>query len=425
MALIEAFVRNPVKVAVGVLLVLLFGLIALVRMPMQLAPEVQRPVISIATHWPGASPQEIEREIIQEQEDPLQGVEGVTKMSAECSDSRGVITLEFEVGTNLSEALLNVDSRLRQVPEYPEEADEPVITTSSLSGRFMAHFILRPRAASLEEIAALLNRPENADLRQLLGPVGRAQNAALAAQRLLLLVQQHPEIEPRVQELLPPELDAFRFREFAEDNIEARFERVPGVAGSNVFGGREREMQVVVDPQRLAARALTIMDLRRALRQENRDVSAGDVREGKRRYVIRTLGRFSTEQQVAEVIVAHGDDGTPIYVRDVADVRLGYKKPLGIVRYYGTECLTIGCNRRVGANVLDTMARIRQIAAELNRGVLKERGLELVQMFDESDYVYSAIALVNWNIVIGGILTVAVLLMFLRSGRTTIVIALA
>ena len=188
MALIEAFVRNPVKVAVGVLLVLLFGLIAMVRMPMQLAPEVQRPVISIETNWPGASPQEIEREIIQEQEDPLQGVEGVTKMSAECSDSRGLITLEFEVGTNLSEALLNVDSRLRQVPEYPEEADEPVITCSSFSGQFMAHFILRPRAASLEEIAALLNRPENADLRQLLGPVGRAQNAALAAQRLLLLV---------------------------------------------------------------------------------------------------------------------------------------------------------------------------------------------------------------------------------------------
>ena len=107
MALIEAFVRNPVKVAVGVLLVLLFGLIALVRMPMQLAPEVQRPVISIATHWPGASPQEIEREIIPEQEDPLQGVEGVTKMSAQCSDSRGVITLEFEVGTNTVDVLID------------------------------------------------------------------------------------------------------------------------------------------------------------------------------------------------------------------------------------------------------------------------------------------------------------------------------
>jgi len=425
MALIEAFVRNPVKVAVGVLLVLLFGLIALLRMPMQLAPEVQHPKISIETRWPGASPQEIEREIIQQQEDPLQGVEGVTKMSAECSDSRGAITLEFAVGTNMSEALLRVDSRLRQVPEYPEEADEPVITTSSSSDQFMALFILRPRTASLAEIAAFLSRPQNVDLRQLLEPVERAQNAALAAYRLRKLVEQHPEIEERVEELLPPNLQVFKFREFAEDFIEARFQRVPGVADANVFGGREREMQVIVDPQRLAAHGLTMMDLRRALRQENRDVSAGDLREGKRRYVVRTLGRFSTEQQVAEVIVAHGDDGAPLQVRDVADVRLGYKKPPGIVRNFGTECLTVGCRRKVGANVLDTMERIRQIAAELNRGVLKERGLELVLMYDESDYVYSAIGLVDWNMVIGGLLTVAVLLVFLRSGRSTIVIALA
>ena len=153
MQLIEAFVNNPVKVAVGVLLVALFGFIALWRMPMQLTPEVEIPTISIRTRWPGASPGEVEREIIQEQEEQLQCVEGVTKMSAECSDSVGRIRLEFTVGTDLSEALLKVNSRLQQVPEYPEDADEPVISTSDSNSRPIAYFILRPWVASSEQVA--------------------------------------------------------------------------------------------------------------------------------------------------------------------------------------------------------------------------------------------------------------------------------
>ncbi len=101
MSLIEFFVKNPAKVTVGVLLLALFGSVALTRMPMQLTPEVQTPTITVETRWPGASPQEVEQEIVIEQEEQLKGVEGVTKMSSESSDSVGRITLEFLVGTNM------------------------------------------------------------------------------------------------------------------------------------------------------------------------------------------------------------------------------------------------------------------------------------------------------------------------------------
>ena len=131
MQLIESIIHNPVKVTVGILLVVLFGLVALDRMPMQLTPEVQRPTISVETNWPGASPQEVEREVVLEQEEQLKSVEGVVKLSSESSDSKGTITLEFQVGTNMDEALLKVNSRLQQVPEYPEDADQPVISTSN------------------------------------------------------------------------------------------------------------------------------------------------------------------------------------------------------------------------------------------------------------------------------------------------------
>ena len=425
MALIEAFTRNPVKVAVGVLLTVLFGLVALLRMPVQLTPEVETPIISIETSWPGASPEEVEREIVQEQEEQLQSVEGVTKMTSECGDSQGYITLEFQVGTDLSQALVRVNSRLQQVAEYPADAKEPVITTASSSAfTFIALFVLRARTPSHEQIAAFLAREENCDLREALRPVHAAQNSQLAAYRLRNLVGQRPEIERRVQELLPPKIEIHAFREFAEDMIEARFERVPGVGSSNVFGGREQEMRVVMDAQRLSAHGLIIADVRRALREQNRDVSAGDLASGHRRYIIRTLSRFRSEEDVANVIVGCGRDGAPTYLRDVAEVRLGYKKPTYAVRNFAEPCLTVGVHRQTGANVLDTTARIREIAAELNRGLLHARGLELVSMWDESEYIYSALWLVNQDIIVGGLLTVAALLLFLRNWRTTIVIGL-
>src|SRR5687768_8741061 len=108
MQLIEAFIHNPVKVAVGVILVAMFGIIALAGMPMQLTPDVQTPTVTIETRWPGSSPQEVEREIVHEQEEQLKSVEGVTKMSSESADSLGRITLEFPVGSEMSEILLKV-----------------------------------------------------------------------------------------------------------------------------------------------------------------------------------------------------------------------------------------------------------------------------------------------------------------------------
>ena len=191
MQLIEAFIRNPVKVAVGVLIVALFGSIALDRMPMQLTPEVQIPTITIETRWPGAAPQEVEREIIQEQEEFLQSVEGVTKMSAVCNDSVGTVTLEFTVGTDLSEALLKVNARLQQVPEYPEEADEPVISTSDPRANAIAWFILRPRVGSPEEIRGVIR--QHPDLADLLEPALRAHNVGLRAQRLKAVAEEHQQ----------------------------------------------------------------------------------------------------------------------------------------------------------------------------------------------------------------------------------------
>ncbi|MCA9066276.1 MAG: efflux RND transporter permease subunit, partial [Planctomycetaceae bacterium] len=142
MSIGDQIVRSPVKVSVGVLLLCLFGTVSVYRMPMQLTPEVQTPTITVTTMWPGASPQEIEREIIVEQEEQLKSVENLQKLNSESSDSTGTVTLEFRVGTDMSKAVVDVIGRLEQVREYPENVDKPVIATANASDRPIAWFIL-------------------------------------------------------------------------------------------------------------------------------------------------------------------------------------------------------------------------------------------------------------------------------------------
>ncbi len=368
MNLIQSAIRYPVTTTVGVLFIVLFGVVALLRLPIQLTPDVMKEEITVDTRWNGASSHEIEREIIDEQEEQLKGVEGLERMFSESSFGNGKIILRFPAGTNTDASLLLVSNRLNQVKEYPIETDEPVLSSADSAGSAIGWFIFE----------AFDNNPVPID----------------------------------------------SMYDFAEDVIKARFERVSGVAASNVYGGREREMQVLVDPAKLAARSLTWLDLARALDQENRDFSGGDFDEGKRTYVVRTVGEYKTPSDIEAVILARRN-GSPVYVRDVASVKLDYKDPTNIVRQSGRPCIAVNVIRQSGANVLEIMDGLREAVRELNEGRLNPRGFKLYQVYDETDYIYSSLSLVQQNLVVGSMLAIMVLYLFLRTGSTTLVIGLA
>ena len=368
MNLVHSAIRYPVSTAVGVLLVVLFGIVALLKLPVQLAPDVEKHEVTVDTVWPGGSPHEVEREIIDEQEEQLKGVEGLEKMFSESSYGQGKVILRFPTGTNTDTALLQVSNRLNQVKEYPLEADEPVISSADTRGAAMAWFILD----------TLEGNPVNIET----------------------------------------------MRDFAEDIIKARFERVQGVAASNVYGGRERELRVTVDPAKLASRALTIMDLARALDQENRDYSAGDFDEGKRSYVVRTVGEYLNPQDVENVIIARRD-GASVYVRDVATAHIDYKDPTVVVRQKGHPAIAINAIRQTGANVLDAMDGLREAAIDLNEEILNARGFQLFQVYDETTYINRSLTLVQQNLIVGSILAISILYLFLRTGSSTLVVGLA
>ena len=368
MKLVDASIKNPITVAVGVILLVMFGLIALLRIPVQLTPNVDKAEITVNTIWPGASPQEVEREIADEQEDVLKSVEGLVEMKSESFYGRGRVTLKFQVGTDPDTALLKVSNNLNQVPEYPDEAEEPVLVSSGSEQNAIAWIILERLSGD------------------------------------------NTGIETEYQ--------------FVKDFVKPRFERIPGVAESEIFGGVEPEMQVTFDPNGLAAHHITIAEVAAALNRENENISAGDFDEGKRKFIARTVGQYQSPNDVENVVIKY-INGTPIYVHDIAEVRLGYAKPTATVHEKNRPTIAVNAKRQTGANVLQVMTGVREAIAEMNAGLLKERGLRLRQVYDETEYIESAIDLVRQNLFVGGTLAVLVLILFLRSINSTLIIATA
>ena len=205
MNLIRIAIDRPVAVLAVVLMAVMFGVLALIRIPIQLTPDVRKPVIEVQTRWGGAAPVEVEREIINPQEDELRGLEGLETMISRSQTGRARINLEFAIGTNMDRALLLVANRLDRVTGYPEEADEPTLDTSGADDNPIAWMIL----------------------------------------------QRSPGQTRPMQE----------FGDFANDVIAERLERVEGVAAVNVFGGVERELQIVINPTKLAEFRLTIPEI--------------------------------------------------------------------------------------------------------------------------------------------------------------------
>lgn len=368
MKLVEASIQKPVSVAVGVIFIVLFGLISLFKIPVQLTPDVEKPRITVDTTWIGGSPTEVETEIVREQEDELKTVKGLVEMTSESSDGRGSITLEFLVGTDIDAALVDVSNKLEQVKEYPSDADRPVISNVDVRASAIAWFILKPLKGN--------------------------------------------------------EVDINIYHDFTEDFIKPRFERVPGVGSSNVFGGTEREMQIIFNPNSIAARGITLLDMAAAIDQENDNYSGGAFDEGKRRYIVRTVGEYKSAEDIENVIITRRT-GSPVYVKDVAVVKLGYKDPEYAVRQNGGAAIAVNAVKESGANTIDVMDGLLAAMHELNSGILKDRGLYITNVYRETSYIIGAINLVKQNLIIGGMLAIAVLLLFLRSGSSTIIIATA
>ncbi len=365
MNLIKSALSNPTATLVGCLLVILFGSVTLTRLPIQLTPAVEQPEIVISTNWRAAAPEEVESEIIEPQEKQLRGLPGMQELLSEASAGKGKITITFDVDYDLNRALIEVINRLNRVPSYPEDADEPVLSTAGGRGRPIAWFIIKTNESNTRPIET--------------------------------------------------------YRDFVEEVVQTRFERVPGVALSEVRGGNEYEVRVTVDPYKAAGLGVGLPEAA-AVVGSNDDVSGGTAHVGKRRYTLRYTGALDA-QQFGDLIL-EWRDGKPVTLRDIAQVELRTVDRNNFVITKGDLTIAVNAYREAGVNVLETMADIRAAVKEIEQGPFKRADLNIEQVYDETVYINSAIELLRNSLSLGILLAIVVLWWFLRKFRATLIVTL-
>ena len=351
-----------------ILLIAFFGVLGLLNLPVQLTPDVELPQITVTTTWNGATPYEIEREIIEKQEEKLKDISGLILLESSSYNNYGEVTLTFDIDMEISQALLHVSNKMNEVEDYPENAEEPEIDTTGAQSDPVLWLMLKKK-----------------------GTATRGVN---------------------------------RFQTFFDNRIKQNLERVSGVSSLYVGGGTEDELHITLDLKKMARHNITISQVREKIIKANQNRAAGVLGMAGKDYRLRVTSEFQTPDDPMEVVIF--DDGVKrIFLRDIARSTLGWEKENVSVMQNASEAIVIGVHKEHGANVLDLLDKMRLVVTDLNNGILKEKGLYLDWGYDQSPYIRTALSIVKKNVFIGGILAMGMLLVFLRSLSATLTTAIA
>lgn len=376
MSLPAISVRRPIGIAVLAIAICVLGAIAVMRLPVDLLPEVDFPRITIVTRYDGVGPQEIENLLTRPIERAVSTIDGVTALEGESAEGLSRVQLQFQWGVNLDNAANDVRAQLDRIrAQLPEDADQPIVLKFDISATPIAT----------------------------LGLSGTG--------------------DPR------------RLRYLADEILTRRLERLHGIASVQVNGGRVREVRVELDPQALVALGVTAEQVVQALASDNRNVSAGDMVESGKEVLIRTIGELTSVADIENVLVTRRSgrsndarelpnaSGRPVYVRDVARVVDTFQEIKSEQWVDGQPGIVMRVSKQAGTNTVDVVARLHAELAMINAEY--EGRARVIVVNDAATYIRSSITNVRDAAVQGAVLSVFVLLVFLRSIAATFVISLA
>ncbi|MBV9692747.1 MAG: efflux RND transporter permease subunit [Alphaproteobacteria bacterium] len=368
-ALTEAGLKSPAAVAVGVAVTILFGAFALYNLPIQLFPDIDRPQIGIETDWRAETPREVESQLVQPEEDVLQGIPGLQEMDGFANSGGGYVQLTFALGTDMKSTLVDVIGRLNRLPPLPADAQKPFVQLASTQ----------------------------------------------SANALLLYVF--------MQKLPGNKRDVNSYTQWLKDSVIPRLEAVPGVGSAQInSNGGTDEIDIVFDPMRAAQLGVQIPKMAQQISGAE-DISGGTLDVGRRRYGLEFRGRYSV--QALKDLVLEWRDGKPVHLGDIADVHVGRSKPQGFAYQNGNPALGLQVFRADGANVLATVNAVKAEIEKINAGAAKEQGVKLAWSFDPSHFINQAMGMVTSDLILGILLAVGVLWFFMREWRGTLIISAA
>jgi len=383
-SVIRLATRRRVTIAMFTLAVLLFGLVSLSRLDVSLLPDLAYPTLTVRTEFAGAAPGEIENLITRPIEEVVGVVQGVRRVRSTSRTGQSDVTLEFAWGSNMDRAAIDVRERIERLT-LPLQAERPLLLRFDPSTEPVMRFALARDTSEAAREADAASRILPAD-----------ESDEFATLRIL--------------------------RRHADERLKKDMESIEGVAAITVSGGLEDEIQVLLDQYRLAQLDLAPAEVAQRLRAENINLSGGRLEEGTRQFLVRTINEFESVEEISGLIVA-SRDGEPIYLRDIAEVREGWRERDAITRVDGQEMVELALYREGDANVVSVARSVERRLGEIRAELPAD--LALTRVYDQSVFIRSAINEVVHAALFGGLLAIGVLYLFLRSARATVVVGLA
>lgn len=363
MRLARLAVRRPVTILMAMAIVVVLGWISLSRLPIDLFPDIEAPIMAVITSYPDAGPYEVENLVSRPIEEVMAAVNNVKNISSYSAKGMSIVIAEFNWGINKDFASLDVREKIDQVKGFiPDEAQTPMV------------------------------------------------------------VKFDPGIMPIMQLVLKGDRPSHELTYIAEHTVKNRLERLEGVASVGVSGGQNREIRIVLHPGLLAAHGVSIDSVSQSLRMASLNLPAGSIEDNGLEYTLRTAGEFTSVEQIRSVKVPTAGGGL-ISIGDIGDVEDGFRKATHLSRYNGQPSIMLSIQKEASSNSVRVAEKVRTAVEELKEILGEDVAIEIAQ--DTSVFIEQSIAGVASNALMGGLLAMLVLLIFLRSVRPTLIIGVA
>jgi HAE1 family hydrophobic/amphiphilic exporter-1 len=361
--LAEICIRRPVFATMIVLSLVVVGTASFFKLGVDRFPSVDLPTVSIRTNLPGASPEEVESLVTQQIEEVVNTVDGIDELRSISGPSTSFVIATFKLDRNLESAAQDVRDRVNSLGRnLPPDATPPIVQKFDNDST----------------------------------PV---VTISLSADR-------------SIRELT----------ELADKTVRVQLERVGGVGEVRVVGGLDRAINIWIDAERLAAYQIPITAVRAALSRQNADVPGGNVNTGREELVLRTLGRYTDPRGFEDLVIANAN-GSPIHLRDVGRVEDGTKEQRSLARLNGVPTVTLEIRRQSGANTIDVINGIKRELSRVTGQLPADVKVEVIR--DQSRYIEAALHEIQKHLIMGSILASLVVLLFMRSWRSTLIAAIA
>jgi HAE1 family hydrophobic/amphiphilic exporter-1 len=363
MNLPEISIKYPVTTTMLVLIVMVLGIVSFTRIGVDFFPSIDFPTAAVLTRYPGAASEEIETLITRPLEGAIASVNGIKQLKSTSQEGYSLIQAEFRWGMNLDFAAQDIRNMMEMVvSRLPDEAERPIVFKNDMDLMPIIFF----------------------------GVISKTDR------------------------------DLKNLRKLIEDTVEKSLENLPGVATVVVMGGLDREILVEVDKDRLKAHNLSLAEIKRVIREQNKDIPGGHFTKGNREFIVRTFGKYGSIEQISKTIVKT-ENGYPVYIKDVATVRDLYKEVRSHGRLSQKEAVIFYVTKETGTNTVEVADRVFKELEELRK--LLPPDVVIEDVFDSSKLVRDSYESLGVAVQYGAVLTIIVIFLFLFNIRATLTLA--